>query len=62
MGRAKSLVKKKVLMVRLNPEDAQALERAAQLESERRREIVGESTLLREFAMPRVRELLEQVA
>jgi electron transfer flavoprotein alpha/beta subunit len=52
------LVKTKELKLRLNPEDAAAVERAARLESQRRREIVGESTLLRELAMPRVRELL----
>lgn len=52
------LVKKKELKLRLTTQDAADLEKAARLESQRRGEIVGESTLLRELAMPRVRELL----
>ncbi len=51
-------VKKERLTVRLSSQDAADLAKAASLESRRRREIVDESTLLRELAMPRVRELL----
>lgn len=54
----KSLVKKKRLLVRLTSQEASEVERAARLESRRRGEIVGESTLLRELAMPRVREII----
>jgi hypothetical protein len=54
----KRLVKKKRLLVRLSPQDAADVDRAARLESRRRGEVVGESTLLRELAMPKVRELL----
>lgn len=58
----KSLVKKQRLLVRLTEQDAADLERAARLESRRRGELVGESTLLRELAMPRVREVLQGLA
>jgi hypothetical protein len=54
----KSLVKKAEFKVKLNREDAADLRRLMELESQRRREIVGGGTLLRELAMPRVRELL----
>lgn len=54
----KTLVKKKSVFVRLNRQDAIDLEKAAQLESQRRGEIVGAATLLRELGMVRVRELL----
>jgi hypothetical protein len=54
----KRLVKKKELKLRLTAQDAADLEKAARIESRRRGEIVGESTLLRELGMPRVRELL----
>lgn len=56
----KALVKKHKVQVSLNAEDAEALARAARLETGRRREQVGEATLLRELAMPRIRELLQQ--
>jgi hypothetical protein len=52
------LVKNKELKIRLSSQDAADLEKAARMESRRRGEIVGDSTLLRELAMPRVRELL----
>ena len=58
----KSLVKKRVANVRLSQQQAVDLERAAKLESARRGEIIGESTLLRELAMPRVREILQGAA
>lgn len=51
-------VKKERLTVRLSSQEAADLEKAARLESGRRRENVEESTLLRELAMPRVREIL----
>jgi len=54
----KSLVKKKRLLVRVTSQEASEVERAARIESRRRGEIVGESTLLRELAMPRVREII----
>ena len=54
----KRLVKTKELKLRLSPQDAADLEKAARMESKRRGEIVGDSTLLRELAMPLVRELL----
>lgn len=54
----RSLIKKNRLVIRLTAVDAVDLGRAARLESKRRGEVVGESTLLRELAMPKVRELL----
>lgn len=58
------LVKSKELKVRLSPQDATELERAARAESRRRGELVGESTLLRELAMPHIRKIVaaEQAA
>lgn len=56
------LVKTKELKIRLTSQEAADLERAARIESRRRGEIVGESTLLRELAMPRVRKLLADAA
>lgn len=61
MAGVRSLVKKRRLLVRLTAQDADDLEKAARLESQRRGEIVGESTLLREVAMPAVRDLLASV-
>ena len=58
----KALVKTRKVQVSLNAEDAEALRRAARLETARRRELVGEATLLREFAMPRIRELVAVAA
>lgn len=58
----KSLVKKRRLLIRLTQEDADALEKAARWVSRQRRQIVGESTLLREIAMPRVREIIKDAA
>lgn len=55
-------VKNKTLMVRLRGQDMADVERAAKLETQRRGEIVGESTLLRELAMPRVREIVAAAA
>lgn len=54
------LVKTKELKLRLTPQEAADLERAARLESRRRGELVGDSTLLRELAMPRVRKILAE--
>ncbi len=56
----KRLVKTKELKLRLSSQDAADLQKAARIESRRRGEIVGESTLLRELGMPRVRELLAE--
>jgi len=55
---AKRHVKKERLTVRLSSQDAGDLEKAARLESTRRGEIVEQSQLLRELAMPRVREII----
>ncbi len=52
------LVKTKELKLRLTAQEASDLERAARIESRRRGELVGESTLLRELAMPRVRKIV----
>lgn len=52
------LVKSKELKMRLTPQDAADLERAAKVESRKRGELVGESTLLRELAMPHVRQIV----
>lgn len=57
----RQLVKKHQVHVRLSPQEAAHLERAAHLESKRRGEIVGAATLLRELAMPRVREIVRSV-
>lgn len=54
----KALVKKHAVQVRLSDQDAADLARAARLETRKRGELIGEATLLREFAMPRVREVL----
>jgi hypothetical protein len=54
----KSLVKKQRIAIRLSRQEAADLEQAAKLESQRRGEIVGEGTLMRELAMPLVRERL----
>lgn len=54
----KSLVKKKRVLVRLTNQEAADLERAARLESKRRGEIVGDSTLLRELGMVAVDHIL----
>lgn len=56
------LVKTKELKVRLTAQEASDLERAARIEGRRRGELVGESTLLRELAMPRVRKLLAEAS
>lgn len=58
----KSLVKDKPVNVLLNDEDDRLLGRAAIVESRRRGEKVGKATLLRELAMPRIRELLADQA
>lgn len=60
----RAVVKKHQVQVRLSDQDAADLGRAAKQETKRRGELVGEATLLRELAMPRVREILaaEQAA
>jgi hypothetical protein len=58
MAGRRALIKKHAVMLRLNDQDAADLKRAAALESTRRGEIVPESVLLRDLAMPKVRELL----
>lgn len=59
MGPMKSLVKKHDVMVALNDQDHADLSRAAKRESIQRGRKVGRAELLREFAMPRVRELAQ---
>lgn len=54
----RSLVKKRPLFIRLTSQEAADVERAARIESRRRGELVGRSTLVRELAMPRVREIV----
>lgn len=54
----KSLVKRTAVRVRLTDQETRDLKQAAQRESVRRGEIVGNSTLLRELAMERVREIV----
>jgi hypothetical protein len=56
----RALVKKHAVQVRLSDRDAADLAKAARVETKRRGEIVGDATLLRELAMPRVRELLTE--
>lgn len=48
---------KRDLKIRLRAKDRAVLERAARIESDRRGAQIGASTLLREIAMPRVREI-----
>lgn len=52
----RALVKKHKVQVSLNGEDAEILGRLVRIETKRRRETVGEATILRELAMPIVRE------
>jgi len=54
----KAIVKKHAVQVRLSDQDAADLARAARIEARKRGELVGDATLLRELAMPRVREIL----
>jgi hypothetical protein len=54
----KSLVKTQRLVIRLSRREALDVVRAAEGESRRRGELVGAATLMRELAMPHVRELL----
>lgn len=56
----KRSVKPRDLKIRLRRKDRNVLEKAARIETARRGIEVGESTLLRELAMPRVREIVEQ--
>lgn len=61
----KGLVKQHPVKVLLDGQDERDLARAVKLERERRKDAtVGAGTLLRELAMPRIRELLaaEQAA
>lgn len=55
-------VKSNEMKVRLTDQDAADLEKAARLETARRGELVGESTLLREVAMPRIRQIARKAA
>jgi len=57
----KRLVKKNSLFVRLNDQDAADVKKAAAIESRRRGEIVGEATLVRELAMPLIRDIVAKV-
>ena len=59
MGRHSKNVK---LMVRLTREQRDKLTRAARIETERRRETVDLSTLLRELAMAEIDRILAEVA
>lgn len=52
------VVKNHRVQVSLNATDAADLGRLVKIETQRRGELIGEATLLRELAMPRVRELL----
>ncbi len=54
--------KTKTVGVRLTAQEFAELTKAAEHETQRRRAIVHEATLLRELAMPPLRELLRQVA
>lgn len=54
----RSLVKRTAVRVRLTDAETRDLKTAAQKESERRGEIVGNSTLLRELAMTEVRKIV----
>ena len=57
----RTLVKTRKYHVRVTDREAEDLEKAARLERRRRGDpTVGGATLLREFAMPRVRELLAE--
>jgi hypothetical protein len=59
----KTLVKSKKYHVRVTGQEAEDLEKAVRLERRRRGDAtVGAATLLRELAMPKVRELLAQAA
>ena len=55
-----ALAKTRTVGVRLSEQDFADLTKAAEQESQRRRELVHEAVLLRELALPRVRELLAQ--
>ena len=46
------------VLVALNDRDLADLDRAVVIEAEVRGEVIGRATLLREFAMPRVREIV----
>lgn len=55
----KGLVKTRTYQVRVSARDAEALEKAVRAERERRQDsTIGGATLLRELAMPKVREIL----
>ncbi len=61
MRLVKGLVKTRKYHVRLTNQEAEDLEKAARLERQRRGDpTVGGATLLRELAMPRVRDLLQE--
>ena len=54
----KSLVKREAVRVRLTEADHRDLTEAAKRESQRRGEIVGNATLLRELGMEGVRQII----
>jgi hypothetical protein len=58
MARRKSLHKKHAVMIRLSNRDWADVVRAATLESQGRGAIVSESALIRECALPRIREIV----
>ena len=58
----KRLHKTDRINVRLTPDQLRALERAARLESDRRGELVDESTLVREITMAAVDRILAERA
>jgi uncharacterized protein (DUF1778 family) len=55
---ARSVHKKDRFLVRVTADQRRRLERAATIETQRRGELVGVATLLRELAMPRVDEII----
>ena len=55
------MAKGPIVGVRLNDQDMADLTECAALESERRREIVHESALLRELGMPQIRTRLAEL-
>lgn len=60
--KAKSYRKNATVGVRLTDDEAALVARAAELETARRGELVQGGPLLRELAIPRVREIVEAAA
>lgn len=58
MARRTALLKKHGLMLRLSDQERGEVKRAAEIETQRRGEIVAEAVLAREILMPRVREIV----